>query len=213
MDDPRDVWEARYARLRREDRTVSGEPWLCEWLPLVPVGDPPRALDVGCGVGRNARLLIDRGFEVTAIDFAASALDACAEIAPEAKRECVDFREGLPFPPGSFELVVADLSLHYFDWSTTAGLLEAIAGLLVPGGLLAARFNSIGDANYGADEGTPVGADPRYLAVRGIRKRYFSSECMCRLFGAPWTVTHLEEKTTDRFGALKVLWEVVASKP
>jgi hypothetical protein len=44
--------------------------------------------------------------------------------------------------------------------------------------------------------------------ARGLASR----ECFSKLFGPPWTVVALAEKTTCRFGATKVLWEVVATQ-
>jgi SAM-dependent methyltransferase len=213
MDEHQAIWDARYERVRREERTIPGEPWLDAWLGRVPARDPKRALDVGCGSGHNARLLLDRGFDVTAIDFAPNALELCRREAPGARTMRVDVRNGLPFDDHAYELVVADLSLHYFPWATTTAVARDIERCLVPGGLLAARFNSTGDVRYGADSGSPIGGDPRLRAVRGIEKRFFTEECVRRLFGPPWRIESLEEKTTLRFGEPKVLWELVASMP
>lgn len=213
MDEHQAIWDARYERVRREERTIPAEPWLDAWLDRVPARDPKRALDVGCGSGHNARLLLDRGFDVTAIDFAPTALELCRREAPGARTEMIDVRNGLPFEDGAFELVVADLSLHYFPWDTTMAVVRDVARCLVPGGLLAARFNSTGDVQYGADRGAPVGGDPRFRAVRGIEKRFFTGACVRRLLPAPIRIESLKEKTTRRFGSPKVLWELAATLP
>ena len=213
VDRHRAVWNERYERLLREDRTVGAEPWLDAWLHLVPDREPRRALDLGCGAGHNSRLLLDRGFDVTAADLAERALDVCRVTAPEARFERMDARHALPLTDGSFELVVADLSLHYFRWETTVAAVEELARVLVPDGVLAARFNSTSDVHYGAESDTPVDDDPRLLSVGGIEKRFFTMACVDRLFGPPWRVVSREEKTTHRFGRPKVLWEVVALTP
>ena len=55
-------------------------PWVggprTELVELVKAGTlrPGRAIDLGCGVGDNAIFLARHGFEVTAIDFALSAV-------------------------------------------------------------------------------------------------------------------------------------------
>jgi SAM-dependent methyltransferase len=212
MDPHRAVWNARYERLLREGRTVGAEPWLDAWIHLVPDRGPRRALDAGSGAGHNARLLLDRGFDVTAIDISERALDVCRRAAPEARHRRADLRERLPFDDACFELVVADLSLHYFAWDTTVAAVAEVARVLVPGGVLAARFNSTGDVNYGAGAAATVGGDPRLLSVGGIEKRFFTEACVDRLFGPPWRVVIREEKTTHRFGKAKVLWEVVFTR-
>jgi cyclopropane fatty-acyl-phospholipid synthase-like methyltransferase len=54
-----------------------------ELVELVDAGrlKPCRAIDLGCGSGANAVFLAQRGFEVTAIDFAASALEKAQRLA------------------------------------------------------------------------------------------------------------------------------------
>jgi len=179
----------------------------------MPDRDRRRVLDIGCGAGHNSRLLIERDFEVVAIDFSERALEVCGREAPGARRQCVDVRDGLPFADECFELIVADLSLHYFEWETTTAAVRRVGSCLVPGGVFAARFNSTGDVNYGADTESIVAEDPHLLAVGGIEKRFFTGACIDRLFGPEWEVRHREEKTTHRFGRPKVLWEVVALTP
>ena len=212
MDEQQAIWDARYEKVLRGQRGLEGEPWLEDWLSLIPQGGVPRALDVGCGAGHNTKLLVEHGFEVTAIDFSERALDLCRREAPGARVEWVDLRNGLPFASESFELTVADLSLHYFEWDLTAAMVHDIASRLVPEGVFAARFNSTNDTNYGAGAGTPVEGDPNLLRVGGIEKRFFTRACLRTLFGPPWAIVAFEEKATTRFGSPKVLWELVATR-
>jgi SAM-dependent methyltransferase len=63
-----------------------------ELVELVESGrlQPCRAVDLGCGSGANAVFLASRGFDVTGVDFAASALEKAARLA-EAERVHVDW--------------------------------------------------------------------------------------------------------------------------
>jgi SAM-dependent methyltransferase len=210
--DAQTIWDARYARVLREGRTVRGEPWVDRWLHLLRGETPRRALDLGCGCGHVARLLLRRGFEVTAVDFAASALTLCARRAPGARLVQADVRDGLPFLGERFDLVVADLSLHYFPWDETVAVHEDVASRLAPGGLFATRLNATGDTHHGAGSGEPVPGEPNLRLVGGLTKRFFSRECIDRLFAPPWSVIAVEEIATDRFRSTKVLWEVVARR-
>ena len=71
-------------------------PWVgdarAELVRLVTEGtlQPGRAIDLGCGEGDNAIFLAQHGFEVTAVDFAASAI-AKARRKAEAASVTVDF--------------------------------------------------------------------------------------------------------------------------
>lgn len=69
-------WEQKY---RAGEFTPNDEPsaLLVEWLPRLPVG---RALDVACGLGRNALFLARHGYIVDAIDISAAGLGiACGK--------------------------------------------------------------------------------------------------------------------------------------
>ncbi len=46
--------------------TAEPSPWVVRHLPLVPAGGP--VLDLAAGTGRHARLFLDRGHPVTAVD-------------------------------------------------------------------------------------------------------------------------------------------------
>ena len=212
MDKRRAIWDARYTKVIRGERALEGDPWLEPWLDVAPLGNPRRALDVGCGCGHNAKLLSDRGFEVTAIDISDVAVALCRREAPKALVHWADVRDGLLFPVDSFQLIVADLSLHYFPWDTTMAIIRDVANCLVDNGLFAGRFNSTRDVNHGAGVAEPVHGEPNLFIVGEIEKRFFTRECFGKLFVAPWRLLALGEKATTRFGSRKILWEVVTTK-
>lgn len=74
-----------------------------------------RVLDAGCGEGRFARMLAERGAQVTAFDFSPRMIELATEI--EAKQPLgieylvADMTDLSRFPDGSFDMVVAYLSL------------------------------------------------------------------------------------------------------
>jgi SAM-dependent methyltransferase len=213
VDGQKAIWDERYERSSRSGRVFKGDPWLCDWLHLVSGEGGRRALDVGCGWGHNTRLLLDRGFTACAFDISEGALDLCRREAPGARLQCADVRDGLPFPGERFDLIVADLSLHYFPWGTTVAVVEDVASRLVSGGLFAGRFNSTDDVHFGVGTGEPVPGEENLLLVHGLTKRFFTRDCIRRLFGPPWETISVEEKTSDRYGRPKALWEVVARRP
>ena len=102
---------------------------------------PPsgQVLDVGCGPGHLAnRLARDHGFEVTGLDLDPAMIARArsnAEHAVAAERRPAFVVGGvvaLPFPDGSFDLVVSTLSMHHWA-DATAGQAE-IGRVLRPGG-------------------------------------------------------------------------------
>ena len=96
-------------------------------------------LDVGCGPGHLAnRLARDHGLEVTGLDLDAAMIErarANAEQTVVAERGptfVVGGVAALPFPDGSFDLVVSTLSMHHWA-DATAGQAE-IGRVLRTGG-------------------------------------------------------------------------------
>jgi SAM-dependent methyltransferase len=79
----REDWNARYAQ---KELLWTAQP---NRLFAAEVGDlePGQALDIGCGEGRNAVWLAERGWGVTAVDFSDVALAKAAELAASRRVE------------------------------------------------------------------------------------------------------------------------------
>lgn len=63
-----------------------------------------RVLDIGCGAGRHALWLQNRGFSVTAIDVSPTAIEV-AKLRGVRDTRVMDAR-ALDFPPGAFDTVI-----------------------------------------------------------------------------------------------------------
>ncbi|MEP6599680.1 MAG: class I SAM-dependent methyltransferase [Actinomycetota bacterium] len=97
-------WDARYAET---DRVWSAEPnrWVAAELVGLPAG---RALDLAAGEGRNALWLAERGWQVTAVDFSAVALEKgrAEDLAGRVQWVHADVLD-LVLDAGSYDLVIA----------------------------------------------------------------------------------------------------------
>src|SRR5580698_1361313 len=72
----RDFWDGRWSEVLREHAAqVAGRPPNAYLTASAGGLVPGRALDAGCGNGAEALWLAGRGWQVTAVDFSAAALD------------------------------------------------------------------------------------------------------------------------------------------
>lgn len=70
---------------------------------------PGRAIDLGCGVGREAIFLAERGFEVTGVDISPTAIGMAKQAAADAGVDVdflVDDLTGLTKVSGTYDLIV-----------------------------------------------------------------------------------------------------------
>jgi SAM-dependent methyltransferase len=113
------------------------EPLAAQFADAVDARAGQRALDVGAGPGALTAVLVERlgAHAVTAVDPSAAFVSALRRRLPE-----VDIRqakaERLPFPDKTFDLVLAQLVVHFMD-DPQAGIAE-MARVARPGGVVSA---------------------------------------------------------------------------
>lgn len=137
-------WERHYARLDAAWGTKPN-PVVAEVVAALTAeargasGAPGTALDLGCGHGGDALWLAARGWDVTAVDVAPTALDRVAEQARAAgvadRVHPVAHDLARTFPAGTFDLVGAVYFHTPLDIPRDAVLRRA-AGAVAPHGLL-----------------------------------------------------------------------------
>ena len=142
-------WRARLGTLRQVVRQEVVARQLAGCLPDLP---PRRVLDIGCGQGTQAIALARRGHAVAGLDSSARLLgDFRAALAaePAGVGDRVRLVQGEAgaiaglFAPSSFDVVVCHGVLMYFP--DPGPLLDAIAQLVVPGGIVSLLVRN-GDA-------------------------------------------------------------------
>ena len=195
----------------RQDRTVSDtDPWLDRWLALIAERAAGRPiLELGCGGGRDSATLAAAGHAIVGLDISAEAVSRARARVPGATFHVQDIRAPFPVPSG-VGVILASLSLHYFDWPETVALVRRIRDHLRPGGIVLCRLNSTADVHHGAT-GHPRIADNFYL-VDGAPKRVFDHAAIQALFADGWTVLSCAEHVVERYAQPKVLWEVIAER-
>lgn len=117
---------------------------------------PGRALDLGCGAGRAAAWLADRGWRVTGVDYSEVALRLARERRADIDWVLADLR-GYEPERGAFDLVLV-LYVHLPSPQRLA-LLARAAGALVRGGTLLVLGHDVDNLGTGA----PGPSDPDVL--------------------------------------------------
>lgn len=114
---------------------------LVSWLDQGLI-KPGRALDLGCGPGRNSLYLASRGFEVDAVDLSPTAIAWAESRAAEAGVE-VRFRCGYAFDPLAaepdrpYDLIYDSGCFHHLPPHRRISYRALLEGVLAPGGHLA----------------------------------------------------------------------------
>jgi len=98
---------------------------------------PGRALDLGCGEGRNAIWLAELGWRVTGVDFSEIGLDKARRMAADRGVEVTWVRADLlDYQPdhGAFDLVI--LMYIHLPAAQLADVMKTASAALAPGGTL-----------------------------------------------------------------------------
>ena len=144
MNDTQNKWNARW-REKAATANWQADPWLQKVLPLLPGST---ALDIACGMGRNAIFLAEQGFAVAAVDMSEVALGLLDE---EAQRRDLaidilqlDLEGAAPvLPAGPFDLLLNFFYLH-------RPLFAQELARVRPGGIAVVRtFSSAGTDQFG----------------------------------------------------------------
>lgn len=182
--------------------------WLDDYIDVIK-NCKTKVLDLGCGAGSDSYYLTEKGLEVIACDYSPVALETAKKEAPKAETRLVDISKPLPFEDNSFDLVVADLCLHYFDTKKTQEIMQEIKRILTKNGHLLARVNSTADINHGAGQGEKI--EENYYFVNEYNKRFFDKKEVSKFFSIIGKVKCREVQML-RYDKPKIIIEVDAQK-
>jgi SAM-dependent methyltransferase len=133
--------------------TKESAPWprLMYAASLAPRGAAfPRALDLGCGAGRDTRYLLAEGFDVTAVDENAEALDYVRKLPAGLPAERLHLVrssfEDFPFAAsGPFDLISAQFSLPFTRPEAFGPMFAQLTAAIRPGGIFTGHFFGVND--------------------------------------------------------------------
>lgn len=200
-------WRRHLAEPERMD--IFEELWIEKHQVLIDQLDKGDVLDLGCGIGQYTDYWINNGFCVTSADISANALRALKARTPAANTVELDMSKPLPFADAAFDVVFANLSIHYFDEETTLRLSDEIRRVLKPGGLFIGSVNSSRAYEIVKDCLEVLGDNYYRSGQRHIR--LFDRPQFDQFFGKFRTIS-LEETHTVRFKNQRDHWEFIFQK-
>lgn len=147
---------------------------LVQWLGegLLP---PGKAMDLGCGAGRNAIFLARRGFAVDGIDYSRTAIDWAEERVRDAgvavRLQCRSVFD-VAFDPGSFDLVYDAGCFHHLPPDLRRPYVDVVTSALKPGGWFGLTcFRPEGGSGFSDDEAVQRGSGGGGLGYTEARLR------------------------------------------
>lgn len=94
------------------NKDLESDMWIDEYAKYLN-DNKGECLDLGCGIGQFSKRLMEYGYNVTSSDISEIALRKVNEFNNNTVK--IDMREKLPFLDNTFDLVFANLSIHYFS--------------------------------------------------------------------------------------------------
>ena len=108
------------------------------------------AIDLGCGSGFTSRMLIERGYEVVAVDIMKKAVDQLKQQQKFFKNLKVVQADIIDYPlkEKTFSMVVCSLVLPHIHKKHWVGIIKKIYDALIPGGNFICDFSIKGSCVY-----------------------------------------------------------------
>jgi SAM-dependent methyltransferase len=203
----KEYWDESYSS---SDLKLNYDNWLDKYDAFLSKARDTPIIDLGCGIGNNSLYLFERNYQVISCDISSEALNKLKQFIPQADTREFDLTEGLPFGDTFTNIIIADLSLHYFSEEMTLQILKDIHRVLKVNGVLLCRVNSTQELinNYKS-----LDANKYFVETDGIRRRFFDEDEIHYYFDELiWEYMNIQEYEMNRYCKPKTLWEIAIIK-
>ncbi len=117
--------------------------WLVEAVELV--AQKGSALDLGCGMGRDTKFLLEQGFHVTAVDKEKTPIEYLQGFAQENLEIILSSFEDFDFPKEKYDLISAQFSLPFTNRDVFDEVFQKMKNSLKPGGIFVGQLFGVND--------------------------------------------------------------------
>lgn len=200
-----DIWNDLHKNFAKNNKPKYDE-WLDEFESII-FNVETEIVDLGCGVtGNNTLYLLEKGKQVISCDFAEEALNVVKTI-KGSKTLLFDMLDTFPFEDNSTDLVIADLSLHYFKEKDTNRIISEIKRILKPNGYLFFRLNSTNSTEYKKIiENGEKEIESNLFFSKNMEKRFFDEKDINKFF-KDFKIIFLKEENMARWCPDKIIWK------
>ena len=198
----KEYWDEFYSTIP----IVKMDKWLDKYKFLLK--NCSTILDLGCGNGVNENYLKKIGVFPKVCDISSNAIRTMKKIHPSCEARVVDISEKLPYNDNQINLIIADLSLHYFDRETTLKIVGELNRILDYNVIIIGRVNSKREVNK---EYCILEIEENYYEENGCFRRYFSREDIVDFF-VGFNVLMNRETITNKYGHKKYVIEFLIQK-
>lgn len=201
-------WDELHKNYNIDD--IKLDDWLDKFSNIIDDCTTP-ILDLGCGSGNDTLYLINKGKKVISCDQSINAIENIKKNFPEVyDAKCFDMLDGMPFKDNSFDVIIANLCLHYFREKDTFRVLNEIKRILTQNGYIIFRVNSMNDVNHGAGEGNEV--EHHLYETSDKRLKRFFEEDDIKYFFKDFDIEYLNEEIMTRYRLEKRLYRCLIRK-
>ena len=181
IDNSKKYWNDFYKRKDYSYDEIVYDDWL-DYHGDIISKEKGVVVDLGCGNGNNTRYLTEKKKQVIACDASEEAIRLIKKNFPDIYgTKCFNMVNPFPFINNVTDLVIADMSLHYFTKEDTIKILSEIRRILVNNGYLLVRVNALANlANE--NNGFKEVENHLYETSDGRLKRYFDYEDLFKFF-------------------------------
>lgn len=199
-------WDSIYweKHIKEDDLDNIEDNWILDYMKYLPkIGN---LLDLGCGVGQYSIYFYSLGYNVSSCDISSKALEILNEKNKNIKTKIQDMNKPLDYKDNEFDIVFANLSIHFLSDENTKNLLSEIKRILKPNGIFIGSVNSTKAYEFIKDH--IIKLEDNYYDSNGRTVRLFDEKSFEKYFIDFDKIT-LTEKESDRFGKQKNKWEFV----
>lgn len=199
-------WDEIYweKHLKEDDINSIEDNWVEEYLKYLPSNG--NLLDLGCGIGQYSNYFYSLGYKVSACDISYKAIDELKKNNSKIDTKIQDMNELLDYEDCMFDIVFANLSIHFLNDEKTKQLLSEIKRILKPNGIFIGSVNSTKAYEFIKDH--VIELESNYYDSNGRNVRLFDKNSIDNYFKNFENIM-LVEKDTDRFGHKKNKWEFI----